>query len=248
MYYIIDMKRTFILILLILINISNSQKFIYASTTKYARIESSTEIFKEPSTNINLDNIICIAEESYFVEIISEFEDFYKVSYNSISGFIKKSHLKEISNTPTTPYPYNIKITISSNCNLRTTPTTKSTVNNVVSTIYTDSEIKFIGRTYGEEAIDFGGSTWYYVCVNGNYGYIYNKYVKNITPIYENKESFTYASPINETIQNPITHTPSLLIIIILSIPLIAVLIILYIPNKPKHTKKTQKFKDFEQY
>ena len=240
-------------IVLILIAISfypHNNLIIYANTSKFARIERTTEIFKSNSTSQNLDNILCLAEETYYVELISDYDTLYKVNYNGITGFIKKTDIKEISNSPITPYPYNIKLIINSNCNLRSTPTTKSNINNVISTIYTTSDnITFIGRVIGEEAIDFGGNTWYYVCYNGDYGYIYNNYVKSITPIYQNNETFTYATNISNKIENPIKDPPSLIIMFILSIPLFAVLFILYLPKKKRIRNTKQRIiKEIERY
>lgn len=237
------MKIFNILLYLILI-LSSSMNFdsIAYAATQYARIETSTEIYKTTSGSNSIDNIICIAEKSYFVEIIGDYDDYYRVNYNSISGYLKKNDVKEITNTPNTPYPYNIKITIGNNCNLRSSPTTNASTNNIITVLNkNETEITFIGRIYGEEAIDFGGSTWYYVNYNGYYGYVYNNYLSSITPIYENTEEFTYYTQNISTIENPITHTPSLIIIIILALPLIAILIILYLPKKSKSKTKKQK-------
>jgi len=209
---------------------------------QYARIETTTQIFKSTSGNETIENIYCLAEESYYVEIIGDYDNYFRVNYNGINGYVKKNDVKEVSNSPSTPYPYNINIVVGSNCNLRSSPTTNSTTSNVISTIYSkENDIIFIGRTIGEEAIDFGGSTWYYVCYKGNYGYIYNNYIQSITPIYPNNESFSYAENISQKIENPITHTPSLIIIFILMIPLFAVLFLLYLPKK--HTTKSKSHK-----
>ena len=245
------MKKLLIICLLILCSFVNFNKFSVLADSNFARIEKTTELFKSNSIDSSLDNIICLIEETYFVEIIADYDSLYKVSYNGVTGFVRKSAVKKISDTPTTAYPYNIKIVMNSNCNLRSTPTTKSIANNVISTIYAnDDEITFIGRTTGEEAIDFGGNTWYFVCYKGEYGYIYNNYVKSITPIYKNTEFVTYAEEISITTTNPITHTPSILIMIILSIPLIIVLIILYLPANRKKTKTTKQkiIKEIERY
>ncbi len=220
------------------------------ANTRYARIENTTEIFKNNSEDITIDNIICLAEKTYFVEIISDYENFYKVGYNGITGYIKKIDVREVSSTPITPYPYNIQLTINSNCNLRSTPTTKSTTSNVISTLYAGTNnITFIGRVSGEEAIDFGGNTWYYILYQGQYGYVYNNYIKSITPIYPNNETFTYAEPVSNKITNPITNTPTLIIVIILAIPLLVVLFILYLPYKPRTKSKRPKIiKEIERY
>lgn len=242
------MRKILYTLIIILIIITNQNSTFVLAETKYARIEKTTEIYKLCSSNTNLENIICLAEATYYVEIIGDFNEFLKVNYNGITGYVKKNDVKEISNIPSTPYPYNIKITMGTNCNLRETPTTRNSTSNVISTIYANNnEIKFIGRVIGEEAIDFGGNTWYYVYYNGNYGYIYNNYIKSITPIYANNESYTYAEELNNNITNPITHTPSLIIIVILSIPIVAILIILYLPIKNKRKKsKIKKTKEIE--
>jgi hypothetical protein len=208
----------------------------------FARADKTTYLYKSTSEDNSIDNIYCIIEKSYFVEIKDSVGDFYSVNYNNASGFVKKNDVEEIIDTPQTPYPNNIKIIIGNNCNLRSSPTTNSTINNVIATIRSEeSNITFIGKIFSEEAIDFGGTTWYYVKYNDNYGYIYNKYVKSITPIFENTEKVSYKSKINSNLENPITNTPSLIIVIILFIPCIFVLIIIYYPNKKYiKTKKTR--------
>lgn len=218
--------------------------------TRYARIENSTYLYRSTTLDDTISNIICIAEKTYFVEIISDYNTHYRVNYNGINGYVKKNDVKEVSSTPSTPYPYNIVLTIGNNCNMRSTPTTKSSTNNILTTLYENEQnLEFIGRIYSEEAIDFGGSTWYYVKYNNMYGYIYNKYIKNITPIYENTENVTYLSTPVDRIENPIYHTPSLILIIILLIPCISILFILYKPKKPNNKKiKTRKSKIIEKY
>lgn len=235
--------KKLIIIFVFLIIFQNTNSIIYLSAdTKFARIETTTQIYKSTSNSDKLENIYCLAEESYFVEIIGDYEDYFRINYNGINGYVKKIDVKEITNTPYTPYPKNIKIIIENTCNLRSSPTTKADTNNIISVIKSnETELTFIGRTLGEEAIDFGGSTWYYVNYQGNHGYVYNKYVKSITPIYQNNEEFTYKKPSINKIENPITHTPSLLIIILLLIPFIGMLVILYLPSKFNVTKKTKK-------
>lgn len=246
------MKRFILCISLILISTLSllPQPQYTLASTRYARVSTSTEIYRSTSGSIDISNIYCLAEETYFVEIIGEYEEYYRVIYNSINGYVKRNDVQEISNTPSTPYPYNIKIVIGSNCNLRSAPTTNTSSNNILTTIYSgESNITFIGRIYSEEAIDFGGTTWYYVNYNGTYGYIYSKYCKSITPIYPNQEEVTYLSAQSSRITNPITHTPSLIIVIILLLPCIALLLILYLPKSHKKKAKPKKSpKIFDRY
>ena len=236
------MKKTIAIIYIFLVIICNqSIDCEVFAVSQYARATESTNLYRL-SENDALENVICIVEKSYFVEIISETESYYKVNYNNISGYVKKNEVKKVTSTPSTPFPYNIKIVIDSDCNLRSTPTIKSPTNNILTTLKSnESDITFIGRIFSDEAIDFGGTTWYYVNYQGYYGYVYNKYVKTITPIYENTEVIPYLNDDFNKIVNPITHTPSLVIIIILFIPCIFILLILYIPRKINNKIKSHK-------
>ena len=113
------MKRFVIIVLLIMLSCPHFNNFPVLADSNYARIEKTTELFKNNSTDTSLINIICLIEETYFVEIIADYDNLYKVSYNGVTGFVKKSAVKKISDTPTTAYPYNIQIVMNSNCNLR---------------------------------------------------------------------------------------------------------------------------------
>ena len=225
------MKYLLLIFALILsLNFGNHQ--IVFAQEKYARAINSTNLYKLTSNN-ELGNVICVVEKTYFVQILSEINDLYKVNYNGVSGYVKKNDVKEITSKPSTPYPYNIKLTIGSDCNLRSSPTTKSQVSNILNTLKSgETNLEFVGRVFADEAIDFGGTTWYLVNYLGEYGYVYNKYVKSISTIYENTENVTFVSNQEISIQNPITHTPSLILIIIMSVPLIIILLILYLPRK----------------
>ena len=239
--------KILILIIMFLISIFSSSSISTFADTRYARIQTSSNLYSDASEN---SSTVCIAEKTYFVQILNETSQMYKVNYNGISGYIKKNDVKEITSTPNTPYPKNIKLKIGNDCNLRSSPTTKTQISNVLNTIKAgETNIEFIGRIFADEAIDFGGTTWYLVKYLGEYGYIYNKYVQTITPIYENNESVNYVENTNNSIQNPITHTPSILLIIIMSIPLLIILIILYAPKKFKtRTKKQKPIKVIDKY
>ena len=217
--------------------------------SQYARASSSINLYKSVS-NDNISNILCLVEKSYFVEIISELDNFYRVNYNGITGYVKRNEVTKVNKTPSTPFPYNIKIIINNTCNLRSSPTNKSQTNNVINTINSgESDITFIGRIFSDEAIDFGGTTWYYVKYKDNYGYIYNKYIKSITPIYENTEISTKLEESSDKLTNTISHTPSIFIIAILFIPCILILLILYSPKiSPHKLKSKKKHKTIEKY
>lgn len=230
-----------ILIFAFVLSLQMPQKNVVYAQERFARAINSTNLYKLSSNN-ELGNVICVVEKTYFVQILTELDDVYKVNYNGVSGYVKKNDVKEVISKPSTPYPYNIKLIIGSDCNLRSSPTTKSQVNNILNTLTSgETNLEFVGRVFADEAIDFGGTTWYLVNYQGEYGYVYNKYVKSITPIYENTENVTFISNQETTIQNPITHTPSLILIIIMSIPLFVILLILYLPRKFNKKPKIHK-------
>ena len=233
--------KIIVFILIILINLINiNHSFVY-SKSEYARAINPVYLYNTSNNNEN-SNIKCIIEKSYFVEIISEINDYYKVNYNGTTGFVKKNDVKVTTSIPSTPYPYNIKIEIENDCNLRSSPTTKSSINNVLATLKSgETNIQFIGRIFSEEAIDFGGTTWYYVNFQGQYGYIYTKYVQSLPPTHAHTEVVNFKSENITDLTNPITHTSNIILIIILFIPCLLILLILYYPRKRNKKSKSHK-------
>ena len=223
---------------------------VYANSKQYARaISGNINLYRLSVEDNNIENILCLVEKTYFVEIISDNVDSYKVNYNGIVGYIKKNDVVIVQNEPTTPFPVNIKITIGSNCNLRSTPTTHPSTNNIISTIYSgETDLTYIGRIFAEESIDFGGTTWYYVSFNGQRGYVYNKYIKSITPIYPNNEETIIKSESNFTQVSPLSETNNIIIIILLFIPCMAILFILYLPRKNSTRQRTKKTRYIDRY
>ena len=229
------MKKVLVIIISLCVLCLNTSPLIVKASNQYARAESSANLYKLTSNTSDLKDIICIIEKSYFVEILNDNGNCYKVNYNGEIGFIKKNDVQLVSNIPNTPFPSNILFILESTCKLRSSPTTKSDINNIITTINSgERNLKFIGRIFADEAIDFGGTTWYYVQYGDYKGYIYNKYIKSITPIFENQEHSYYFNELAVTNTNPIVHAPSLLIIILLLLPTIIILLILYLPRKNK--------------
>lgn len=228
------------LLILISFSLTPTKVNVFASDYKYARaVNGNVNVYKLSTANDSIDNVLCIVEKTYFVEILSETADDYKVNYNGIVGYVKKDDVVLVSGTPTTPFPVGINLVLGSNCNLRSTPTTKSASSNVLSTLNkNESNITFIGRVFAEEVIDFGGNTWYFVIYNGEKGYIYNKYIKSASPIYPNTEEISLYKATEFTSLNPISEPSSVIIIVLLFIPCVAILLILYYPFK-KFTRKS---------
>lgn len=246
------MKIALILIILIFsIFAKPSVSVVYASDYRYARIvDGNVNLYKFTTTDNSIDNVLCVIEKTYFVEIISEGSEDYKVNYNGVIGYVKKNDVVPVSGNPTTPYPVNINLVVGSNCNLRKTPTTRSTASNIISTIPKgETNITFIGRVFSEEVIDFGGTTWYYVMYNGEKGYIYNQYLKSASPIYPNTEEVSVFDDTKYDTLSPLSNSSSIAIMVLLFIPCLAILFILYVPLSHKsRAPKERKEKIIERY
>ncbi|MBO7219392.1 MAG: hypothetical protein J6V40_05410, partial [Clostridia bacterium] len=158
--------------------------------------------------------------------------NYFKEEYNGITGYIDKTNVHQTHFTPINPYPNTVNIITGNICNLRSTPEIKP-LNAIASIPKNSTTLIYIGRIYGEEAIDFGGNTWYYVKYNNMYGYIYNKYIDSISSIFKNTENVPIDDSFINTIK-PLNNDELIVIISILSIPFIIVLCVLYFPTKSR--------------
>lgn len=245
------MKKILILIIYtITVLVHPSKIYVTAKTPKYARAEiANVNLYKLSVEDNDINNILCLVEKTYFVEIISDNVDNYKVSYNGLTGYVKKNDVVLVQNIPTTPFPVNIQITVGNTCNLRSSPTTHPSTHNIITTINAgETNLKFLGRIFAEESIDFGGTTWFYVSYNGEKGYIYNKYIKNTTPIYPNNEATVLYSKTEFTQVNPLNEPNSIIIMILLFIPCVIILFILYLPRKTRIKSHKKKIKVIDRY
>ena len=241
------MKNLLILIICIMMSLGANITAVYANNNTYAQITSENSyLYRNPTSNPSISNIWCKLEQTYFVEIINDYnDDFYKVNYNSIIGFIKKSEVKEITNTPKSPYPSNINVKINSNsgCYLRELPISKTNTSNIIKTIDKgSSNILFVGYSYGDECIDLKGNLWYLVKHNNDIGYIYSDFVEEKITIYPNIEEVSfYTKDYTSNMLNPLSDTSTLITTIIITIPCIFILILLFTAKpKPKKSKLTK--------
>lgn len=222
---------------------------VLAEDQKFANANTGISFYRTTSCSDTISDTICIVEATYYVEILGDMNNCYKAMYNGLNGYVKKNDVRLVSNTPSTPFPNNIHITLSNNCMLRSSPSTKTSISNVISTISKDNtDIIFLGRIFAEETFDFGGTEWYLVRANNDIGYIYNQYVKSMTPIYPSVEKANYLSSSIPSKPNPLSSASSITIIVLLSLPCIAVIVILYIPSKKHKPVLKNKTKEIDRY
>lgn len=215
-------------ILIIFTSAGSVQQKVFAYSQVYAKVDGAGVILYSLSDKSDENNILCFLEESYFVEIMLEYDaNFYKVKYNGINGFVQKNMVVKVSGTPKRPYPSDIKIkTKDQLCTLRSSP--KIEDNRIMDITAGTSNIRYIGKTYGVKAIDFSSDVWYLVEVSGSIGYIYNYYVSQMTAIYENLEDLTPLSKINENMINPLSNPMCMVVIGIILCPTAAILFVMF--------------------
>lgn len=226
------MVKILIILIFIFLPSFNPTKSAYCEKTQYAQIISSGEfLYRYDVYDTHYDNLICLLENTYFVEIVGETEDAYRVNYNGIGGYVKHTAVRKVDGIPTTPYPSDIRLlTYNKNCYLRLTP--ESNENNKISILPANCEsLKYIGKTIGETVEDFGKDTWYYVEYLNVKGYIYSSYVSSISSIFPNGEKLSFIEDTPKII-NPLTNTECIIIVVCLTLPTLLILYIMF--RKPR--------------
>lgn len=241
----------FIIASIIAISIFNTKsKNCCFSATEYAQVgKTGAMLYAFPSTSEQTSNKLFIIEPSYFVKVVEKpNDDFFKVEYNNIVGFVKTTDVNLVSNTPVNPFLTNITFEIKSNCsaNLRSEPSTLSNSSIIKILPAGTKNLEYIGKIGGEESFNGYGNVWYYckhTDINNNvcYGYVYSNLTTNLTSITLNTEvtknvnaknyDFTNLLYINISTQN--------LIVAVLCVPM---LLIIYLFTKP--TKVIKKLND----
>lgn len=210
-----------------------------ASSFQYARITSANaKLYKTATENNNISNVICYLEETYFVEVLLNFNtEFYKVAYKDCVGYALKSNLELVKGEPKTPFPTSKITTINSKCYLRSSPEVTSTNSNTICVIPANcNKLNYIGKALGDEVVDYKGTTWYFVEYLGNFGYVYNNYVANVSTIYQNFENLEPLNVVNKII-NPLSTPKCAILIIIISLPCLFILVLLYTKPKLKQSR-----------
>lgn len=259
-----------------LCNMSFPSKISYCQSTKqYARItKSNIAFYKEPL--VSNDNILFYPEITYFVELLAPQENsFYKVRYMETEGYILASDLVFVSGEPQNPYPTNIglKVLASGGINLRSSPVASQGPFNVLCALpFLESNLKYIGKTYGEEYAPAMGDTWYYCTyISGQEninGYLYSVYCYPLADIARNTEElqivdqpyFPEETATTQTSQTDrISSLPmpvQILLVVVVCLPCILIVYLLFKPthlsvdsgskNKKKKVKRLKKSDYYE--
>ena len=219
----------------------------YASsltTYTYARAETSGVYLYKSASSLDSSNILFEIPETYFVGLLSNYDSkFYKVMYRDLTGFVLKSSVTPVKETPETPYLENVTFRVFSpgGTELVANPTSKSPT--VITTVEQNTTLNYYGKSVGQENISGRGSTWYFgTTTTGERGYIYKGLTDQLSHIPINSERTTaISSPFgdsNDYLYNlvDISLGSKILIILLTTLP---VGLLIYLLLKPYKIEKT---------
>jgi len=240
------MKKIILLLIFVI-------SFFLISPNNYAIAESENNFFAKvqstgvqfcssPSENSSLFEI----PYSYFVKVEYVVDDYYKVSYDGLEGYVKKSQVNLMKGKPTKPYA-NASYSVYISYPLYETPYSTSPIKTQLDK---DATLKYYGTKIGEQ-LQEDNKIWYYSCFEKNgekiYGYVFslvafNSPSKNISI---NDEIFETISddklfPSTSEFKNLSVGTKIMLIIAI-SVPSLLILYFLIKPSKIMQVTKTRK-------
>ena len=250
------MKTILILLSLLIsfLSFPNNLSFAASKKQNFARITNdNTNLYSLP--NNEDENILFEIPKSYFVELISQYDEtFFKAKYIDIVGYVKVSEVKPVATPPQNPYAVNIRFRVysSDGINVRTEPYTKNGLETVKGTLTVlDENVIYYGKKCGEEVVKNRGNTWFY-CKYKNpketiYGYVYAGFCDMLTTINTNNEEINYTdNPFfitqNEIINNHLKNNNSKnLIFIFTLLPTFVFLYLLFKPSKIINKEKKSK-------
>lgn len=224
------------------------------TTFMYAKVESSGVNLYKTSNAIN-ENAYFEIPSSYFVLLLSNYNSlFYKAQYQDIVGFILKSQVMPVNETPEMPYLTNTTFYVftTDGTTVMDSPTSKG---KALTTVEKYEEISYYGTILGEEKTMGRGNSWIFgKTKQGVMGYFYAGLCEMNSSIVPNNEIVTKATnPFSENdndyLYSLVDLTPSVKIALLLLV-LLPAIFLLFLAFKPTFTghlpfkRKKQSIKD----
>lgn len=238
------MKKFMIIFLYFLIlcgNINISTANAENENQYYAKIQG-TNVFL--CSLPNESSAIFEIPYSYFVKVDKTVDDYYKVTYKDIEGYVKKDRVKLMKGTPQSPYANaTFKIFVQHNLYESATQNSANILN-----VDTSSTITYYGTKIGQQ-VTSSNNIWYYSSLQSNgktyYGYIFSGITDYLTNININNESFEVVS--DTVLSSGISEFSSLstntkiMLIVSISVPSLLILYFLIKPSKIMQISKSRK-------
>lgn len=175
--------------------------YVNADTGVYAQIlNTGCYLYKTPVDNTNYLNVYFMLENTYFVELLSDYnDDFYQAKYLDIVGYVKKSQVQCVQGSPRNPYLTNVSFRVYNNTSRSMYDKPFANSNNPTLKVYLPlycDDLIYYGKVYGESAIEERTNIWYYCkyTVTGVCGYVYSDSCDKMDAIVPNSEKLPYIS------------------------------------------------------
>lgn len=204
----------------------------------FAKVQSTgVEFCESPSTTSSLFEI----PYSYFVEVESRIDNFYRVKYKGLEGYVEKNKVTLMDGIPQNPYPQvTFQLFDSQNMYLSADRGT------VVEELDETAVLTYYGQKVGRE-LKTGNNIWYYANIEkegrNSFGYIYTAYIDSLPHIEANTENFEI---LTEDIFAPpssfsgLSTGTKVILIIAISVPSLLILYFLIKPSKIMQSSKSQ--------
>lgn len=239
------MKRFIIFLFILIIPFFSSSSQTYAAQEKeyFAKITSNGVFLCETP---NANSAIFEIPYSYFVKVEYVVDDYFKVSYDNVQGYVKKDKVALMNGTPLNPYAKaSFKIFVE--YKLYQSPYQNSLE---VYDLTTNDALKFYGTMTGQP-LTSKSNLWYYcsTVVDGTtfYGYVFSGITDNLTTIPTNGETFQTISESELNSQtsefSSLSTGTKVILIVSISIPS---LLIMYFLIKPSRIVQMSKKKTSE--
>jgi len=207
----------------------------------FAKVQNNgVYLCSSPSENASLFEI----PYSYFVKVSTAVDDYYKVSYNGVDGYVKKDKVSLMNGVPKNPYAKaTFKVFVP--YYLYQNPSQNSSV----VAVDTNTTFTYFGTKSGQQ-VSSASTTWFYASasIDGvtHFGYVYSGVTDYLTTITLNTESFKVISDkdLSSSPNSELTRLSTgtkIMLIIAIGIPSILILYFLIKPTKIIQITKSRK-------
>ena len=253
--------KIFLVLISLLFSTLNPIQFVNADTGVYAQIlHAGCYLYKNPIDNTNYSNVYFMLENSYFIELLSDYNDqFYKAKYLDIIGYVKKDQVQCVQGSPKNPYLNNVSFRVYNNISRGMYDKPFMNSNTPTLIVYLPlycQDLIYYGKVYGESAIEERTNIWYYCkyTITGVCGYVYSDSCDKMTTIVQNSEKLPYLSEPqwNKNASNPqlisIDSKPFKITLALICIPfaIFALMLFKLAITKQTNKKEVDTFNPFE--
>lgn len=193
--------KTLLIIINTILSFFQPIKMVNAESVAYAQIaQAGCYFYKTPTDNTNYSNVYFMLENSYFVQLLSEYNDeFYKAKYIDVVGYVKKSQVQCVQGAPKMPFLNNVSFRVYNNTSRGMYDKPFINTNNPNLKVYLPlycEDLIYYGKIYGESAIEERTNIWYYCkyTVTNECGYVYSDACDKMGSIIPNTEKLPYIS------------------------------------------------------